>query len=114
MNLYWYRLKQPVREFMTPKIDPNAIMESLELWKEFYENEIPFVVTKDPIGNKSLYDCTVDDLSKAEITFRQEFIGLIESKLMRPMNDDELSELGYGVYFVYKLLQNQGVNDVPV
>lgn len=94
---------------MTPVIDPNAIMESLETWKEFYENEIPFSVTKDPVGNKSLYECTVDDLSKAEITFRKEFIDLVESKLRRSMNKDEMNELSYGVYFVYKLLQNDGV-----
>lgn len=95
---------------MTPAIDPNAIMESLETWKEFYENDVPFSVTKDPIGNKSLYDCTAEDLSKAEISFRREFIDLIEAKLKRTMNKDEMSELSYGVYFVYKLLQNDGVN----
>lgn len=95
---------------MTPAIDPNAIMESLETWKEFYENDVPFSVTKDPIGNKSLYDCTTEDLSKAEISFRREFIDLIEAKLKRTMNKDEMNELSYGVYFVYKLLQNDGVN----
>jgi hypothetical protein len=90
---------------MESNFDPQAVLKSLETWREFYDDEPPFMVVKDPIGNKSISSADLQDIENAVISFRNEFLSLVESNLQRKMNKAELDELSYGVYFVYKLIQ---------